>query len=60
MSDGYKEVDCVDMRNYVAYYLRNWGFDVVTDGEGRRRKFTAQAAMTDRFYPAAEPTTQHE
>lgn len=31
-----KEADfCADMRNYVAYYLRNWGFNVVTDGDGR-------------------------
>lgn len=44
VSDGYKEADyAADMRNYVAYYLRNWGFDVVTDGEGRVNAPLAQA-----------------
>lgn len=34
--DGTKEADfCADMRNYVAYYLKNWGIPVKTDGEGR-------------------------
>nr|DAR25194.1 MAG TPA: Cell wall hydrolase autolysin [Caudoviricetes sp.] len=42
--DGNKEADyAADMRNYVAYYLRNWGFDVVTDGEGRVNAPLAQA-----------------
>nr|DAE86731.1 MAG TPA: Cell wall hydrolase autolysin [Caudoviricetes sp.] len=44
VADGYKEADyAADMRNYVAYYLRNWGFDVVTDGEGRVNAPLAQA-----------------
>lgn len=39
-----READfCADMRNYVAYYLRNWGFDVATDGEGRTNAPLAQA-----------------
>lgn len=39
-----KEADfCADMRNYVAYYLRNWGFNVLTDGEGRVNAPLAQA-----------------
>lgn len=36
VSEHYKEADfCADMRNYVAYYLRNWGLNVKTDGDGR-------------------------
>lgn len=39
-----READfCADMRNYVAYYLRNWGFNVLTDGEGRVNAPLAQA-----------------
>lgn len=39
-----KEADfCADMRNYVAYYLRNWGYTVLTDGEGRVNAPLAQA-----------------
>lgn len=39
-----READfCADMRNYVAFYLRNWGFNVVTDGEGRTNAPLAQA-----------------
>ncbi len=31
----YREADfCADMRNYVAYYLRNRGLHVETDGQG--------------------------
>lgn len=41
-----KEADfCADMRNYVAYYLRNWGFTVVTDGDGRINAPLAQAVQ---------------
>ena len=30
--DNTKEADfCADMRNYVAFYLRNWGVQVKTD-----------------------------
>lgn len=42
--DGTRESDfCADMRNYVAYYLRNYGYHVVTDGEGRVNAPLAQA-----------------
>lgn len=42
--DGQKEADfCADMRNYVAYYLRNWGLSVTTDGEGRTNAPLRQA-----------------
>lgn len=42
--EGTKEADfCADMRNYVAYYLRNWGIKVLTDGEGRVNAPLAQA-----------------
>lgn len=41
-----KEADfCADMRNYVAFYLRNWGINVVTDGEGRTNAPLAQAVQ---------------
>ena len=39
-----KESDfCADMRNYVAYYLRNWGVSVKTDGDGRTNAPLQQA-----------------
>ena len=35
VSGGFYEANfCADMRNYVAYYLRKYGLDVVTDGAG--------------------------
>ena len=44
VSDNVKEADfCADMRNYVAYYLKNWGISVKTDGEGRTNAPLAQA-----------------
>lgn len=40
----YREADfCADMRNYVAYYLRNWGYKVETDGQGNTNAPLAQA-----------------
>lgn len=40
----FKEADfCADMRNYVAYYLRNWGYRVETDGQGATNAPLAQA-----------------
>lgn len=42
--NDYKEADfCADFRNYVAYYLRNWGLPVTTDGEGRTNAPLSQA-----------------
>ena len=44
VANGYKEADfAADMRNYVAYYLRNCGFDVQTDGDGRTNAPLSQA-----------------
>jgi N-acetylmuramoyl-L-alanine amidase len=44
VANGIKEADfAADMRNYVAYYLRNWGFEVQTDGEGRTNAPLTQA-----------------
>jgi len=44
--DNVKEADfCADMRNYVAYYLRNRGLDVQTDGEGRVNAPLRQAIL---------------
>lgn len=44
VANGFKEADfCADMRNYVAFYLKNWGFTVETDGEGRTNAPLAQA-----------------
>lgn len=40
----YREADfCADMRNYVAYYLRKWGYKVETDGQGNTNAPLAQA-----------------
>lgn len=36
VNDELREADfCADMRNYVAFYLKNWGYNVETDGVGR-------------------------
>ena len=44
--DNTKEADfCADMRNYVAFYLRNWGIQVKTDGEGRTNAPLRQAVL---------------
>lgn len=44
--NGVKEADfCADMRNYVAHYLKNWGFDVETDGIGRVNAPLSQAVQ---------------
>ena len=49
VSNGFKEADfAADMRNYVAYYLRNWGFKVTTDGEGRTNAPLRQAIQLAR------------
>lgn len=49
VGNGYKEADfCADMRNYVTYYLRNWGFKVETDGAGRTNAPLAQAIQLAR------------
>lgn len=47
--DGVKEADfCADMRNYLAHYLKNWGFNVETDGVGRVNAPLSQAVQLAR------------
>lgn len=44
IANGYTEAAfCADMRNYVAYYLRNRGLKVETDGQGPTNAPLAQA-----------------
>lgn len=44
VANGYKEAAfCADMRNYVAYYLRNRGLRVETDGQGPTNAPLSQA-----------------
>lgn len=49
VAGGFKEADfCADFRNYVAYYLNNWGIPVVTDGAGRTNAPLQQAVQLAR------------
>lgn len=49
VAGGRKEADfCADMRNYVAYYLTNWGYKVETDGQGSANAPLAQAVALAR------------
>lgn len=47
--NGTKEADfCADMRNYVAYYLKQWNVPVKTDGSGRENAALSEAVKIAR------------
>lgn len=47
--NGTKEADfCADMRNYVVYYLKEWGHKPLTDGEGRKNAPLSEAVKLAR------------